>query len=164
MYFRLIATIKSRLTALDFYGTRRHTSSFILAVRHHRSDGLLRLTISKLNRFLNAVLFSVRIRDANVPFRLIKTTLLADVLREVPQGVFAPNIFLSILAARRGIELTEIAVPHAARETGEESIRRLKLLRACSRSAKELIAFRIALYMACARRFACPFLQTQRRK
>jgi len=78
----------------------------------------------------------------------MKAVVLNDLLRELPERVFAPNIFLSILATRRGIRVAETPVPHLARRTGEESIRRLRLLGAFIRSAKELIAFRIALWKA----------------
>ena len=126
----------------------RHASPFILGVRHNRRDRLLRVTISELHRTLNTILFGVPIRDANVPFRLMKAAVLDDLLRELPERVFAPNIFLSILATRRGIRVAETPVPHVARRTGEESIRRLRLLGACISSARELIAFRIALWKA----------------
>lgn len=124
----------------------RNRSPFIVAIRHHRQDGRLRLTISKISKIINALLFGATIQDANVPFRLMKKTLLAELLAELPKAVFAPNIFLSILAVKRGIQIEEIPVWHKARTTGKESIRRLKLLKACATSAQELIAFRMTFW------------------
>jgi hypothetical protein len=69
-------------------------------------------------------------------------------LERLPAGVFAPNIFLAVLAARDGKKLMSIPVTHRDRRTGTVSIIRMKLLKVCFRSARELVLFRVMLPQA----------------
>jgi hypothetical protein len=64
----------------------------------------------------------------------------------LPEPVpFAPNIFLSVMAKRAGQKLFSIPITHKDRQTGEVSIKKMKLLKVCWQSFKELMAFRRAL-------------------
>ncbi len=121
---------------------KRSQSNFILGRRAHRQDALHRLIITRIVRFLNLCLFGKYVVDANIPFRLIRGSYLTLLLQQIPQNVFAPNIFLSILAAVDGQNLMSIPVQHRDRRTGKVSIVRLKLLKACWRCVRELYAFR----------------------
>jgi dolichol-phosphate mannosyltransferase len=120
----------------------RDKSSFIMGVRSERHDPLLRIVISRINATLIALLFFTRIRDANVPFRLMSASFLEHAFRMMPRGVFAPNIFLAVIAKRAGVGVEEVPVLHRERQFGEVSIRRWKLFKVCLRSVRELIAFR----------------------
>jgi hypothetical protein len=91
------------------------------------------------------LLFGAHLKDANVPFRLIHREYLASLLPLIPNGVFAPNVFLSILAARDNLDLQNIPVFHKKRKTGKESLVNIKLAKCGLRVAKELISFRISL-------------------
>jgi hypothetical protein len=52
---------------------------------------------------------------------------------------------LSVLAKKTNQKLFNIPVIHKERETGEVSIRHMKLLKVCWQSLKELILFRVNL-------------------
>jgi glycosyltransferase involved in cell wall biosynthesis len=120
----------------------RSKSRFLTGYRRSRHDALHRLVITRLVRGLNLLMFSCYLKDANIPFRLIQGPYLARLLSLLPEPVFAPNIFLSLLAARDGQQLSEIPVTHKPRETGSVSIVRWKLIKVCARSAWELFQFR----------------------
>ncbi|HYF52133.1 MAG TPA: glycosyltransferase family 2 protein [Planctomycetota bacterium] len=124
---------------------------FILGFREKRNDTGGRKIISSINRGLNTLLFGVRVRDPNVPFRLMRADLLREMLAMTPENVFAPNIFLSILAAKSRIGLLEISVTHLERKTGKVSIVGARLLKACFRTAWELVRFRWVLFRSGAR-------------
>jgi len=123
----------------------RTKSNFILGFRKKRYDDFNRLIITRIMRTLNLVLFGVHITDANIPYRLIKGAYLADLLADLPGEPFAPNIFLSVMAKKDGNDLMNIPVTHKERETGQVSIIKMKLLKVCIRSAKELYAFKAML-------------------
>ena len=124
---------------------RRDASDFILGFRVDRQDAAPRLIITRIARLLNLLLFGVSIQDCNVPFRLIKADLLRKMMAVLPDAVFAPNIFLSVLAAKSGRDLMNIPIPHRNRATGQVSIIRFKLLRVCLRTVRELAEFRLHL-------------------
>ena len=92
------------------------------------------------------LIYGTYINDANIPFRLYKTSFLRKLLSVLPNPIpFAPNIFLSVLAKKTNQKLFNIPVIHKERETGEVSIRHMKLLKVCWQSLKELILFRVNL-------------------
>lgn len=121
---------------------RRHRSPFIIGFRKVRADAFSRLVITRIVITLNLLFFGVKLKDSNIPFRLIEAGFLNTLLQMFPNDVFAPNIFLTILAAKAGIPLFELPVVHQARKTGQVSIIRWKLIRACFRCAGELFRFR----------------------
>lgn len=119
-------------------------SRFVLGRRAERKDSFHRRWLSRAHRLLVRLLFGAYIRDPNIPFRLMAAPFLSELLAVLPQAVFAPNVFLAILAAKRGQDLCEIPVCHLARKTGAVSIRRARLLRTMLRCLKELVAFRMS--------------------
>jgi dolichol-phosphate mannosyltransferase len=125
---------------------RRAESPFILGFREVRHDVFLRKVITRTNRTLNLLLYGVYLKDANIPFRLIKAEYLSELLRIIPEGVFAPNIFLSILASKAGAKLFDIPITHVERKTGKVSIVGMRLIKACFRSARELCQFRMKMF------------------
>lgn len=123
----------------------RETSPFVLGNRSQRHDPLVRIIISRLNAVLLLLFFGTVVRDANCPFRLFRGSLLKAMMDILPPTVFAPNIFLAVIARRGGIPLLELPVTHRERKTGTVSILRLKLLKVCLRCVEELFAFRRTL-------------------
>lgn len=124
---------------------RRAETPFILGFRKKRFDAFHRLVITNVLRTLLFVIFQVWIKDANIPFRLIKRDYLAELLRKIPSSVFAPNIFLAVAARFDRNQTLDIPVHHRDRRTGEVSIVRMGLIKACVRSARELVSFRLLL-------------------
>ena len=124
----------------------KEQSDFILGFRQVRHDDPFRLLITKILKYSLLILYGTYINDANIPFRLYKTSFLKKLLSVLPNPIpFAPNIFLSVLAKKANQKLFNIPVIHKERETGEVSIRHMKLLKVCWQSFKELTSFRINL-------------------
>lgn len=124
---------------------KRGESNFMLGFRRERHDALHRLVITRILRALNFVLFGTWLRDANIPFRLIEGRYLKILLDQISPTVFAPNIFLAVLAARDGQDLKFVPITHRERGTGIVSIVRWRLIKACLRCVRELVEFRLSL-------------------
>jgi glycosyltransferase involved in cell wall biosynthesis len=125
---------------------KRNESDFVLGFREVRHDDPFRLLITRILKFSLLFIYGTYIHDANIPFRLIRTSFLKKLIAALPKQVpFAPNIFLAVLAKKSGQTLFDIPVLHKERETGEVSIRHMKLLKVCWQSFKELSTFRFAL-------------------
>lgn len=125
---------------------RRNESDFVLGFREVRNDDPFRLLITRILKYSLLFIYGTYIHDANIPFRLIRTSFLNKLLTSLPKKTpFAPNIFLSVLAQKSGQKLFNIPVMHKERETGEVSIRHMKLLKVCWQSFTELTQFRLQL-------------------
>lgn len=123
----------------------RTRSKFLIGYRKKRHDAMHRLVITRILRLVGFLFFGAWLRDSNIPFRLIEGRYLKALLEQVPPTVFAPNIFLAVLARRDGQDLMEIPVEHRDRRTGKVSIVRWRLIKACLRCVRELFEFRLAL-------------------
>jgi dolichol-phosphate mannosyltransferase len=123
----------------------REKSGFLLGRRASRSDHIVRTWLSALHARLLRVLFGLRLADPNVPFRLMRAEVLARYLPCIPAGTFAPNVMLSILAARDGHFPGFVPVRHQARQTGVVSIRGWKTAKIGWLVFQQLLGFRNSL-------------------
>lgn len=114
----------------------------VLGVRVRRHDPLHRLLLTRLVRLAVRLLFGIRLRDANVPFKLLRRTAWLEARGVIPSDTLTPSLFLAVFLTRKGFKVSEREVPHRERQTGEVSIRRWKLLKFCARAFGQLIAFR----------------------
>lgn len=125
----------------DFYKLweKKSNSHFILGHRHKRKDPYYRVALARLIYFWILILLGENIKDPNIPFRLIRKDYLKEIVDKVPEGAFAPNIFLSILASKDGHELHHIPVKHRPRK--KDGYSKLKLLKGAFKGFFELILF-----------------------
>lgn len=117
-------------------------SEFVLGARVQRQDRRYRVVFSKAHRLLLRGLFGTNIADPNIPFRLMRSSLLTRLLDSVPATAFAPNVLLALLASRSGQDPCNVPVRHRARATGSPSIRPARMGRIMLRCLAELVAFR----------------------
>ena len=114
----------------------------VFGVRGQRHDPALRLYLTAVIRSAVRLLFGVRLRDANVPYKLLRKSIWDEARPLVPDGTLAPSLFLAIIAKRRGYDIVELEVTHKPRNTGEVSIRRMKLLKFCARGLSQMLTLR----------------------
>jgi len=115
---------------------------FVTGYRINRKDAFHRRIISRMVRIINSILFGIKLRDTNCPFRIYRRETLKKTLKWVDKEAFIPSILILIVASCLGIRIKEIAVTHYQRKTGKVSIKGLRLLRICLRSFKEVINLR----------------------
>jgi glycosyltransferase involved in cell wall biosynthesis len=128
----------------DFYQlwACRDRFNLILGWRVQRQDPRIRIFLGIVHRYLATLLFGMKIPDPNVPFRLMRASLLARFLPELPEKLFAPNVLLAVLTARSGEPVCHVPVRHYARATGTVTIRGRKLCWAAARSLTDMLRLR----------------------
>jgi dolichol-phosphate mannosyltransferase len=87
----------------------------VSGVRRFRQDPWFRMVMTRLVRRYVSWGFSVRARDPNCPLRGYEAGLLAALLKSLPEVCMVPNLYLTIVAARRGVPLLEVDVSHRVR-------------------------------------------------
>lgn len=93
----------------------RDDAHAVCGVRRFRQDPWFRMSMTRLLRIYLSTAFLVRARDANCPLRGYDTGILRELLDAVPADCLIPNLYLTILAARRGVPLIEVDVTHQVR-------------------------------------------------
>jgi glycosyltransferase involved in cell wall biosynthesis len=87
----------------------------VSGVRRFRQDPWFRMAMTRLLRRYVSLAFSVRARDPNCPLRGYETSLLDELLSSLPADALIPNLYLTVLAFRRGVPLVEVDVSHRVR-------------------------------------------------
>lgn len=129
----------------DFHKAWEHVRSgcdAVFGVRRRRYDPAFRLYLTALVRHSVNVLFRVELADANVPYKLFRRAIWTEARAHIPAGTLAPSLFLGIVAKSRGYNVVEIDVQHKERDTGEVSLRRLKLLKFCAEGMSQMLQLR----------------------
>lgn len=84
-------------------------------VRRFRYDPWFRMVMTRLVRSYLSLGFGVPTRDANCPLRGYRADHLDKLLEWVPEDALVPNLYLTILSARRGLTMVEVDVNHRVR-------------------------------------------------
>ncbi len=112
----------------------REDNDMVFGIRTGRDQSADRVVITRMAALTTRLLLRGTARDANVPFRLMRSTALAPVLEKLPADTFAPNVIISGVLSRDPSTFTEVEVPHQMRQAGEVSIIGLGAAKAAARS------------------------------
>ena len=108
----------------DGLWARRHDCDVVYGRRTRRDDGWRRVLASAVVRLFLAGLFRVDCVDANVPYRLMRTTVLGPALARIPPDFALANIALAVLLKRDArVRHGSVPIRFRARAGGEPSVR-----------------------------------------
>lgn len=114
-------------------------------VRVKRHDPRHRLILTRVVAALVRLLTGVTLRDANVPFKLVRSEAWRAARAVIPAATLTPSLFLAIFLKRGPYRVVEVPIPHQERPTGHSSLRALKLARFCLRAFAQMVVFRLRL-------------------
>ncbi len=120
---------------------RRHDNDLVLGMRVTRHDPLHRLILTRLTRAVVSVLARHWVRDANVPFKLIRRDLYEHLRPSIPETTFAPSIMVVLGAHRTRARIAEIETTHLPRRHGKSTLHPRRLAAAVATSAIETLNF-----------------------
>ena len=81
-----------------------------------------------------ASLFGRGIADVNVPFRLLRSDILSQIISNIPKDTFAPNVAIAGALAKRKSQISIVPVFYQPRKTGKVSIMSARLWKASVKS------------------------------
>jgi glycosyltransferase involved in cell wall biosynthesis len=106
----------------SFWSCRDQADS-IFGVRTTRDDGLSRVLISAGCRIATSLLCGIDLKDANVPYRLIRTSILKEALRRIPDNFDMQNVALTLKLKRdSSVRWKYIPIHFRNRQGGTNSI------------------------------------------
>src|SRR5262245_35769 len=120
----------------------------IMGVRASRKDSCLRLVFSRIVHWVIYLFFQTPLKDANVPFKLIRRSLWLRARPAIPEKTLAPSLFLAIFGRAKGFAVLEVEVSHRARTTGTSSLHSWNFIRFCLTASWQLVYFRWRLKRA----------------
>ncbi|GAM08923.1 putative glycosyltransferase [Geobacter sp. OR-1] len=115
----------------------------LFGCRIGRQQNIGRKYISSVSRMTVKLLFGQGVVDVNTPYRLIRSSILTEIIKQIPLNTFAPNILISGVIAASGHKFINLPVPHEGRKTGVISIVKWRLWKAAILSLFQTISFRV---------------------
>jgi glycosyltransferase involved in cell wall biosynthesis len=105
------------------FWNQRNQADCIFGLRITREDGFLRKLISQACTRLTSLLTGCNLKDANVPYRLIRRSALEDALRLVPKDFDIQNVALTVVLKRNPtLRWVYVPIRFRARQGGTNSI------------------------------------------
>jgi dolichol-phosphate mannosyltransferase len=124
------------------FWARRSDCDAVLGVRTGRDQALARKICSAGARLAVRLLYGPGVEDVNVPYRLMRSDVLKQIVEQMPDDTLTPNLVISGALARAGAKICNIPVEHENRQTGSVSIARLKLWRVAFRALRQVVRCR----------------------
>jgi len=125
----------------------RNNYDILTGVREKRHDPMSRLLLTKLVRWSIFFMFQVYIKDANIPFKLLRREVWEECEPLINKQALAPSLFLAIAAKKRLFKYFTTEVTHLERKTGVCSIRYFKLFKFCFKAFMQMVDFRVRLLL-----------------
>ena len=126
----------------DAFWDERKNYDAVIGHRNERGDGKVRALVEKVVCFLLRLFFSVRVPDANAPFRLMKASLVNKYINKLPDEYDLPNIMLTAYFARFNENITFKTVSFKPRTAGTNSINLKKIFKTGKDSLTNFLHFR----------------------
>jgi dolichol-phosphate mannosyltransferase len=112
------------LTAFPLLWKEMDVHDGVFGVRAQRHDPQIRLLLTRFIRFVILLVFGLRIRDVNVPFKILHMDAWKQARHLIPPGTCAPSMFLSVFMHYSGMKIIEKEVPHKMRQSPPLGIKR----------------------------------------
>ena len=101
----------------------------IIGWRKGRQDGASRVFVTKTLKAVIRLCFGISVKDANTPYRLMKSTTLAEYIDLIPKDFFLSNVILTVIFEKKHCRVKYIPVTFRPRQGGVNSINMKKIFR-----------------------------------
>ena len=115
----------------------RNKYDFQIGTRYGRQDGLGRVLVTKTLRLIVWLMFHVWVKDANTPFRLLKTEKLKPILEIIPQDYNLTNVAVSAIAVRWHYGIGWYPITFRPRQGGLNSINMRRIFKIGFRALRD---------------------------
>ena len=115
----------------------RNKYDFIIGLRKGRMDGLGRVVVTKVLKFIIWLIFGAFVKDANTPFRLMKTEKLIPVIKIIPKDFFLSNVAISVIIVLKKQKYKWKPITFKPRQGGVNSINFKKIAKIGVKAIKE---------------------------
>lgn len=100
----------------------REKCGLLIGHRKGRKDGLSRLFVTKVLKYVLFITFGVLVKDANTPYRLMKSEELEGVLKKIPEGFNLSNVLMTVIYEKEHLGVKYYPITFRPRQGGKNSI------------------------------------------
>ena len=106
----------------DIFWNKRNEYNAIFGVRKVRGDGRFRKFVEQVVCLLLRIIFGVKVKDANAPFRLMNVSCLSKYINRIPNNYNLPNIMITAFFAFYNEKICFQEISFNKRSAGKNSI------------------------------------------
>ena len=114
----------------------------LIGYRKNRDDGISRIFVTKVLRLVIFLTFGVWVRDANTPYRLMKSSQLKNVLKRIPDGFFLSNVLMTVIYEKHHLRVEYIPITFRPRQGGKNSINMKRIVKIGRQALKDFLGLR----------------------
>lgn len=107
---------------------KRRQCGLLIGYRGDRQDGLSRIFVTRVLRFVLFVVFGVWVKDANTPFRLMRARQLERVLERIPDKFNLSNVLMTVIYEKHQMGVYYFPITFRPRQGGKNSINMKKII------------------------------------
>ena len=107
----------------------REEQEAVIGYRPDRGDGKDRKFVEGVVCFLLKMIFGVKVKDANAPFRLMRRELVTKYIQKLPKDFNLPNIMLTTYFVYYGHRVLFLPISFKPRRKGKNSISPKKIIK-----------------------------------
>lgn len=100
----------------------RKKCGLLIGYRKGRKDGISRVFVTKVLKFVLLLTFGVVVKDANTPYRLMKAEQLKEVLKKIPAGFNLSNVLMTVIYEKDQLGVEYYPITFRPRQGGKNSI------------------------------------------
>ncbi len=126
----------------DAFWDMRDSYDAIIGTRNVRGDGKSRKFVENVVCLLLRIIFGVKVKDANAPFRLMKRELLAKYIDRLPMNYNLPNIMMTTFFSYYHEKLAFKEITFKPRQAGKNSINVKKIVKIGIKALGDFISFK----------------------
>jgi len=115
---------------------QRENYDALFGIRTGRVQNWLRKIISAVSRMTVYAFCGKGVSDVNVPYRLIRSSVLEGIINQIPEDTFAPNVIISAALTKMKARLWECPVDYQPRQTGK-SLASIKAFKAAFKAFRQ---------------------------
>ncbi len=120
----------------------RDEADAVMGNRVVRGDGKSRKFVENVVCLLLRLVFGVKVKDANAPFRLMRSELVARYIGKMPADFNLPNIMLTTYFAYFGERMRHEVITFKPRQGGKNSINPRRIVKIGWRALFDFIKLR----------------------
>ena len=121
---------------------RRYRADVLIGCRKHREDGISRVVVTKVLRFILWAIFGLYVTDANTPYRLMDRRVLERTMTQVPRNFHLSNVILTVLFLKNKERVEFIPITFRPRQGGKNSIDLYKITKIGIRAVRDFMVIR----------------------
>lgn len=113
---------QTKASEFEDFWKRRRRYDMVIGWRRSREDGASRVFVTNVLRLVVRLVFGVKVRDANTPYRLMKRETLEKYISIIPDDYFLTNVVISVIFKKKNLAVRYLPITFRPRQGGVNSI------------------------------------------